>query len=760
MNASASHRHQRASAAAPALMYAERSLFEPGRNCWRVEPATRVAFLIDGDAYFKAFVAAARTAQRSILILGWDFHSRTRLLCDEHEQCLELGDFLNELTRQRPQLHVHILTWDYPMIFGLDRDWAPIIGLGWKPARRVTLHYDNTHPVGGSHHQKVVVIDDAMAFCGGIDLTCRRWDTCEHAAVEARRIAQDDHYPPFHDLMMAVEGRAAGALGELVRERWQRATGQVLPPAHAAQRPFWRARERLPDREAQARWPAAVPVHLTDVEVAIARTAPPGEHGPGIHEVESSYLDMIAAARQRIYIENQYFTCDKLGAALAQRLAEPDGPEVILVLRQLSHGWLEELTMQTLRTRLLKQLHAADRYGRFRVFYPYIDGLEPGTCIDVHSKLIIVDETLARIGSANLANRSMGLDTECDLTIEAKGSAAIAAQIEQLRSRLLGEHLGVPAERVSAAVAERGSLRAAIAQLQNPRRTLKPLEDTAEVSEALLNVVSVADPERPVALNDLVKLFSPRLETAAPSKSRWRRLLLGVLVIAGLTALWHFTPLRGLLEPERIDQWAELFGGKLWAPLVVLIAYTPACIVMFPRSVITLFAVLAFGPWLGFLYAMLGVELAAWLTYVAGRRLRRDTVRRLAGPKLNRIIEVLRRRGLLAMTALRLVPLAPFAVEGLVAGAVHIKLWQFMLGTAIGILPGTLAATVFGDQLQRALEHQGTVDYWLIVAAVLFVVITTWWVRRWLLASSEALHPEPLERTQGDRTHGDRIGNS
>ena len=108
------------------------------------------------------------------------------------------------------------------------------------------------------------------------------------------------------------------------------------------------------------------------------------------------------------------------GCVLAARLSEPDGPEVVLVLRELSHGWLEEVTMQTLRTKLIERLRAADVHDRFRVYYPFIDGLKSGTCIDVHSKFIVVDDEIVRIGSANLANRSMGLDTECDLTIEAR----------------------------------------------------------------------------------------------------------------------------------------------------------------------------------------------------------------------------------------------------------------------------------------------------------------------------------------------------
>ena len=90
-------------------------LLAVGRNCWRIEHASRAGVLVDADAYFKAFVEAARHAQRSILITGWDFHSRTRLLCADGKDCeLELGHFLNDLVRRRRELQVHILIWDYP----------------------------------------------------------------------------------------------------------------------------------------------------------------------------------------------------------------------------------------------------------------------------------------------------------------------------------------------------------------------------------------------------------------------------------------------------------------------------------------------------------------------------------------------------------------------------------------------------------------------------------------------------------------------
>ena len=101
----------------------------------------------------------------------------------------------------------------------------------------------------------------------------------------------------------------------------------------------------------------------------------------------------------------------------------------------------------------------------------------------------------------------------------------------------------------------------------------------------------------------------------------WGKLALIALVVAGLTATWRYTPLRDSLTPERVFDWAQTFGEHWWAPLAVMAAYTPACFTMFPRPLITLFAVIAFGPVLGFAYAMSGILLASLATYFAGRLL-------------------------------------------------------------------------------------------------------------------------------------------
>jgi phospholipase D1/2 len=707
------------------------SLLRPGYNCWTIARAERVSLLVDAAAYFRAFHQAALRARRSIVILGWDFNSQTRLHFDAPDADgppALLGEFLNYLVRRRHGLHVHVLNWDYPMVFGTDREFPPLYGFGWTPARRVHLRYDDTHPVAGSHHQKIAVIDDAVAFIGGIDLTVRRWDESHHAADDPRRLAYDKPYPPFHDLMVALDGEAARSLGALARERWLNATGRRLKPV------------RLDDGEHDP-WPASLEPQLDGVEVGIARTLPPRGEAPAVREVERLYLDMIAAARQAIYIENQYFTAPRIAAALEKRLAEPDGPEVVLVLRLLSHGWLEEHTMHILRTRLIERLRKNDRYGRFRVYYPHVPGLAEGCCLDMHSKLMIVDDRCLRVGSANLCNRSFGLDSEADVAIEARGRPRVAAAIRGARDRLLAEHLNVERERFSGEVDRCGSLQGAIAALAGDGRSLRELERLPEWPEAVLSVAAVADPEEPIAL-DALRLDREIVGGEAPERRAWLSLAFVCLVIAALTGAWRFTPLAHVVTPERVLDWAHDFGSRWWAPLTVMAAYTPACLVMFPRPLITLGAVIAFGPWLGFGYALGGIVASAIVTYYIGRRMRRDTVRRIAGPKLDRMIEVLKKYGLLAMTLLRLVPIAPFAVESIVAGAIHMRLRDVVIGTAIGLLPGTLATTVFGDAIETALTGSGEVNWWLVAGTIGLLGGGIWAVKRWFTRMGRRIHAE------------------
>jgi uncharacterized membrane protein YdjX (TVP38/TMEM64 family) len=220
----------------------------------------------------------------------------------------------------------------------------------------------------------------------------------------------------------------------------------------------------------------------------------------------------------------------------------------------------------------------------------------------------------------------------------------------------------------------------------------------------------------------------------------WGKLILIAILVAGLAAAWRYTPLAHFVAPERIIDWAHAIGETRWAPLAVMAAYTPAAFVMFPRPLITLFAVIAFGSVLGFVYGLIGILGAALATYYAGRVLPSHTVRHLVGDKLNDMTIVLRRRGLLACFAMRIVPAAPFAIEGIAAGAVRIKLWHYSLGTILGMMPGTLTTSVFGDQIQTALEDPSRINWWLIAGVVVFFAVLIMIVRRWFLKQQRIAH--------------------
>ena len=496
----------------------------PGRNCWRLAGAERVAFLVDAASYFGALAAALECAERSVFILGWDIHSRVRLDA-RVARGTEIGALLFDLVRRRPELRVHVLDWDFSFLLMPTRELFPWLRLDLGAARRLRFLLDSRHPVGGCHHQKLVVIDDALAFVGGIDITANRWDTPEHRIDDARRRNPwGRRYAPYHDVQAAVDGEAARCLGELARERWRRAGGTLEPDD---------AEPREPEHDV---WPQTLRTDLHAVQVAIARSEPAYDGRPGVREIEGLYLDTIIAARRSIYLENQYLSSRSIGDALCASLAARRGPEIAIVSPRVCAGWLEEGTVGLLRRRLAGRLRAADRYGRLRLLYPRLPG--DRACLHVHSKLVIADAHSVRVGSANLSNRSMGLDTECDISIEAAGDPAVAAGIRAFRDRLPAEHLGVaPAQVAHAMRATSDGLFAALDRLGGRERTLAPLETSLPAWVERIVPSAMGDPESPFTSLRAIETWSPNL-LRDPHRRRLVPLLLAGVALAFLARRW------------------------------------------------------------------------------------------------------------------------------------------------------------------------------------------------------------------------------
>ena len=449
-------------------------LLQPGRTAWRVERAQRAALVIDMAAYFKAAREAVVKARRSVHLLGWSFDPATFVEPDLEGGGPErdaIGPRLRQLACDRPELDVRVLIWRSALPIAASQNFFPHRAKKCFAGSPVKFLLDDKVPFGACHHQKLLVVDDALAFGGGGDIAPDRWDTPEHLDHNPHRHTRRGHgyYQPRHEVMSVFDGAAARAAGELFRDRWENATGE-------------RPRELPPEPGEPDLWPQCERPDMHDVHVGLARTRPRWRGRSEVREVEALHLAAIAGARRCIYLENQYFTSPLLAEALAARLAEPDGPEVVLVSTHDSPSYFDRLTMDRTRLAFLKRLKTADEAGRpgggrLHAFSPVTEG---GVNIIVHAKLAIIDDTLLRVGSGNVNNRSMGFDTECDFAFEAEpgeAGASVRKAIACLRTELLSHWLAVSPERWDAELDKAGSVGGAIRALEVPdTRRLRPLE--------------------------------------------------------------------------------------------------------------------------------------------------------------------------------------------------------------------------------------------------------------------------------------------
>lgn len=194
-------------------------------------------------------------------------------------------------------------------------------------------------------------------------------------------------------------------------------------------------------------------------------------------------------------------------------------------------------------------------------------------------------------------------------------------------------------------------------------------------------------------------------------------------VIAAVTAIWRLTPLSEWVTAERVIEWVETFSRAWWAPYAVVLLYTPAAMVLFPRALLTVAAAVAFGPVKGFIVAMAGVLLSTVIGYFAGRQLDPERVKRWGGPRMEKVRKGLRKEGFLAVATLGLVPIAPFTVLVVAFGALRLKLWQVLAGVALAHLPGTIGSTLMGDQVHAMLSDDRTLNPVVIGGVVVTMVV-------------------------------------
>jgi phosphatidylserine/phosphatidylglycerophosphate/cardiolipin synthase-like enzyme/uncharacterized membrane protein YdjX (TVP38/TMEM64 family) len=712
------------------------TVFRPGRNCWRVERADRFHCVQDGADYFRWARHALLGARRTVFLLGWDILASVDLrppvasAAGEAEAAARqpsdaptrLDHLLRYITRRRPQLRVYILIWDYAALYTLERDPLSRWRLGWRMPRAVRFGFDDLHPVGGSHHQKILVVDDALAFCGGIDLTGHRWDTSAHRVEEPSRVSAGEPYGPYHEIQAMVSGPAAASLGALARDRW-RALGEDRLPPPGATRPSAR-----PDL-----WPADATPDLTDVDVAIARTVPQSDRHPAVRECEALFLDAIAMARRSIYLESQYFTNDALGEALAARLREPDGPEVVVVVPRECSGWLEKSTMGAFRDGVFRRLVAADHRHRLRLVQPMASRSRDVPTF-IHSKVMIVDDTFVRIGSANFSRRSMGVDTECDLAVDAAGRASVRAGIRRIRDRLLAEHLGMAEAAVGPGIARAGSIGALVDAGADADRTLVRVAvagkgESPAPTEALR---AAADPDAPLDVGSSVAGLVPPVD-AAYGHSPLRVWILPLIVLAAAAASTSWALTR---RPEFVAIQDALAGAAVlpFGIAIGTMVFVLATLALVPVELMIIASAVAFGAVRGGAVAILGSLAAAVIGYAAGRAIGPAGLSRWMTRRSHRSARQVGAHGLAGVLVLRLSSVASAGAIHLVCGATRVPVAAYLAGTALALAPEIAALSGLGALLRHTLLHPSLWNGLTTIGAALLLIGCAAALRAFLLA--------------------------
>ena len=683
-------------------------MIEPGKNCWRVDRASHVYCVQDAADYFRLVRQALLAARKTVFSLGWDITAHLELLpgAGVQDAPTRLDKLLAHIARRRPHLRCYILTWDYGALYTLERDPLTRWRLGWRMPRGIRFGFDDHHPVGASHHQKVVVVDDRIAFCGGIDLTGHRWDTCAHRPDEPARVTPvGTPYGPYHEVQAMVAGPVAASLGVLARDRWRALGADRLPAV---------------DTPDEAAWPSDVAPDLTDVDVAIARTMPASESSPAVRECEALFLDSIAQAKRAIYIESQYFTNDKLAAALAARLREPHGPEVVVISPKECHGRLEKATMGAFRAEAFRQMLSADAHKRLRLVYPAASRSRDVPTF-VHSKVMIVDDVLARIGSANFSHRSMGMDTECDLAVDAGGDASAHAGILRIRDRLLAEHLDLPPDEVARGVERAGSIGAFIDTRQNADHTLVRIDMSQEAAPAPPVVQAAADPDEPADFGAAVESLVPAVNVRhAPSPLRlW---ILPAVMLAAASAV--------ALKSSHILQSIATSSAPVWIGTAVFVV---AGLFLVPLEVLVIAAGVCFGALRGAMVAAIGSIAAAVIGYVAGRAIGAEGLIKWISRRSYRSVRQLSARGVGGVILLRLASIASAGAIHLLCGAGRVPFATYMTGTIVGLVPVIAALCWLGGLLRETFMRPSLSNGFATIGAAVLLFLLASGLRTFLL---------------------------
>ena len=694
-------------------------VFDSNKNCWKTSQATHATPLIDCANYYSALHSSICNAKHQIIIVGWDIDSRIRLLHGEAEEQSEapsrIGELIKWKAEQNPDLQVYILRWDSSFAFFDQREmWALEV---WEDKTPDNVHVmlDDSIPMGGSQHQKLAIIDNEVAYSGGMDVALHRWDTREHLIDEPGRIGPDGEYGPFHDVQMVSCGPVVEHLAELARWRWNRLSDTAIDTPEA-----------MPDHgnERPETWPQGVSSCFENVPLAIARTLPEMDDVESVQEVRHMLLDLIGQAERFIYIENQFTTREEIARALNKQLKAKPDLEVLIVSSYDPKGLFETEAFWASRLAFKDIIEDGVDTDRIKMTYSSIRDQQGRLAYKrIHSKVMTIDDRYLVIGSSNLSNRSMTLDTEVDVVMFGDTDSNRKC-IAFTRDDLIAEHTGRDIETTESIMG--GSH--IVNELMNNQiahgYVLTEINDEEFTEASKANIFrTISDPEEP--LIPPVKGLGGKLTAITNPRRRTIMITVGLAVLACIVGLLLFiSNTVSWLDGDRISAFLEESRGTYFALPTVLLVYLIGGLLFFPVTVLSLAVAAIFGPIWGPIYGIFGALLSAGTTFLIGKGLGNAGLRKLAGPKVEAVDKKLANTGIVGVATIRMLPIAPFSLVNLVAGISSISLMQFLMGTFLGMFPQMIAKGLVGDSIMQIFKQPSaeTVTY-LVIGLVVWIAM-------------------------------------
>jgi phospholipase D1/2 len=298
---------------------------------------------------------------------------------------------------------------------------------------------------------------------------------------------------------------------------------------------------------------------------------------------------------------------------------------------------------------------------------------------------------------------------------------------------LLAEHLGISAGEIRKSMESTGSLIGAIESLRGRERTLEPLDEQLDPPAIRITPdIDWIDPEKPYRPEIIVENLMNGHESKSSGTYHWAGLAITAFLAIALALAWRWGPLAHVFDIESLIALGSFLRRNYLAPVFVVAAYMIGGLVVFPITILIVATALLFGPLTSLFYALLGVLASASFTYFLGHQLGRKTIRRMLGERINTLSKRVAKQGILTMAIARNLPIAPFTIVNIVAGASHVQFKDYLIGTIIGMAPGTVALTMLSDRFKAVFLHPGLTNIVILFAVALIVMLGAIVVQRFI----------------------------